>query len=442
MLEESCDIIKYTTRLNNITHTFKLTIQIFSVSGGKSPSINVLRRRKFWKSRLTSTSDLCIMQSSASTSMDNTLETKQLISPQQENCNTIVNITSTLLTSELNASSFNQQSPIIHVDSKNVSKDGEHSSDNDGLKSSPKVRKKPASIKTASKDLLTSCTPNPFRRRSSEFILGKRIRSSRSQSPKYDKDNKICLESPEIVRRLSDCSPVTKGGFQHKKFTDPYYIGPSNSTLALNDPQITGQKLVVPDISYTVFNSPCAKQNNSQNFTLPKRKNAVNEIKISSASFDKDELRSEVQELPSNMPRRKSRTGIFDGIYSTFTTTRKLRLVHQLSMDETRSDVYLELADLANSKSLDGSPPLPYMADLTSIVPISVRRNHFRNQHYSAPTSLDGNIAVKAPDAHAVSYCLDSVLGPATLINYELGKYIRIWLESRSKLRCMRKLCK
>ena len=259
--------------------------------------------------------------------------------------------------------------------------------------------------------------PKIFRRRSTELLLGKRIRASKSQSPSRSReteDNNF-LQSPENVRRLSDCGPVTKTGCPYKKFTDPYYIGSPNQDG--NASSLQGSPCHVPDIS--IVNT----SENEENLT-PTRSRALNfGMKLESSSFDKDELQSEVQELPSNMPRRKSRTGIFDGLYTSFSTTRKLRLVHQLSMDETRSDVYMEMAEIASSGPIDRKPPLPYVGDLTPLMSATARRRflHYRHPH-SAPTSLDLSYNWKTREGHAVSFCLDSVLGPATLMDYDPGE--------------------
>ena len=134
-----------------------------------------------------------------------------------------------------------------------------------------------------------------------------------------------------------------------------------------------------------------------------------------SESFDQDELTSHLQELPSQMPRRESRTGLFNGLYTSLSAATKLRLVHQLSVDETRSTVYADLAALANAPELTGVPPLPYTADLTPLKPAEKRRRFFqRKQTNSAPDSFDGNLpGLRGP---AVSYCLDSALKVPTLL--------------------------
>lgn len=141
--------------------------------------------------------------------------------------------------------------------------------------------------------------------------------------------------------------------------------------------------------------------------------------KQESESFDQDELTSHLEELPSQMPRRESRTGIFNGLYTSISAATKLRLVHQLSVDETRSNVYADLAALATAPELTGAPPLPYTADLTPLKPAEKRRRFFqRKQTNSAPDSFDGNLpcATKARGPHSVSFCLDSALKLPTLL--------------------------
>lgn len=134
-------------------------------------------------------------------------------------------------------------------------------------------------------------------------------------------------------------------------------------------------------------------------------------------SFDQDELTSHLEELPSQMPRRESRTGIFNGLYTSISAATKLRLVHQLSVDETRSTVYADLAALAAAPDLTGAPPLPYTADLTPIKPAAEKRRRFfqRKQTNSAPDSFDGNLPNKG-GPHSVSFCLDSALKVPTLL--------------------------
>ncbi|XP_071538498.1 uncharacterized protein [Panulirus ornatus] len=134
-------------------------------------------------------------------------------------------------------------------------------------------------------------------------------------------------------------------------------------------------------------------------------------------SFDQDELTSHLEELPSQMPRRESRTGIFNGLYTSISAATKLRLVHQLSVDETRSTVYADLAALAAAPDLTGAPPLPYTADLTPIKPAAEKRRRFfqRKQTNSAPDSFDGNLPNKR-SPHSVSFCLDSALKVPTLL--------------------------
>ncbi|KAK3880025.1 hypothetical protein Pcinc_015450 [Petrolisthes cinctipes] len=138
-----------------------------------------------------------------------------------------------------------------------------------------------------------------------------------------------------------------------------------------------------------------------------------------SESFDQDELTSHLQELPSHMPRRASRTGIFNGLYTSINQATKLRLVHQLSVDETRSTVYADLAALAATPDLTGAPPLPYTADLTPLKPSEKRRRFFqRKQTNSAPDSFDGNLPLNR-GPHSVSYCLDSALKVPTLLPWQ-----------------------
>lgn len=139
------------------------------------------------------------------------------------------------------------------------------------------------------------------------------------------------------------------------------------------------------------------------------------DVPTDSESFDQDELTSHLQELPSQMPRRESRTGLFNGLYTSLSAATKLRLVHQLSVDETRSTVYADLAALAAAPDLTGVPPLPYTADLTPLKPAEKRRRFFqRKQTNSAPDSFDGNLpGLRGP---AVSYCLDSALKVPTLL--------------------------
>lgn len=149
--------------------------------------------------------------------------------------------------------------------------------------------------------------------------------------------------------------------------------------------------------------------------------------KQESESFDQDELTSHLEELPSQMPRRESRTGIFNGLYTSISAATKLRLVHQLSVDETRSNVYADLAALATAPELTGAPPLPYTADLTPLKPAEKRRRFFqRKQTNSAPDSFDGNLpcATKARGPHSVSFCLDSALKLPTLLPWaNTGKW-------------------
>ncbi|XP_076042969.1 uncharacterized protein LOC143026440 isoform X2 [Oratosquilla oratoria] len=145
-------------------------------------------------------------------------------------------------------------------------------------------------------------------------------------------------------------------------------------------------------------------------------------MKRDSTSFDQDELKSRLEELPSHLPRRESRTGLFNGLYTSISNTTKLRLVHQLSMDESRSDVYAELAALT-TKDLKDAPPLPYTADLTPLKTSEKRRCFFqRKQTNSAPDSFDGNPQCKPRDRHSVSFCLDSALKPATLLPWNISE--------------------
>ena len=267
-------------------------------------------------------------------------------------------------------------------------------------------------VRMDSKGLWKACTPKFFRRKSSEYLLGKKLRSSRSQSPNSRKDPNL-LQSPEIVRRLSDCGPVTKYGFQHIRFKDPYFKMKSNNEINVKD-DIYDSNINVPDISYT----PC--EDSLLNNNTPNCRNCLNDIQGKNASFDKDELNSEVQELPSNMPRRKSRTGIFDGLYTNFENTRKLRLVHQLSMDETRSDVYFDLAIVAQSNTEGKNPPLPYVGDVDEIIPCSSKRKLFKGQAQSAPTSFDQKIC----EPRTYNLCPDPKSTSTTMMKCkEMGEY-------------------
>ena len=267
-----------------------------------------------------------------------------------------------------------------------------------GLMSSPKKAIR-SLVRMNSRELLKSCAPKIFRRRSTEYILNKKSRESRSQSPASSRKYDGLKPPTEIGRRLSDCGPITitKSGFAHNKFTDPYF----------------NCNLLSADINTCRISSNIDNPDSIYGSLHPNGRGP-------SISFDKDEINSEVQELPSYMPRRKSRTGIFDDIYSSFNTTRKLRIVHQLSMDETRSDVYVDITDLANSQSIDDSPPLPYVGDVDGIIPCNSKRKKFSAKHpFSAPTSIDCRTNIENP---SLSYCLDTALGTATLVSCEVGE--------------------
>lgn len=381
-----------------------------------------MRKRQEWSKSRGTKSESSMLRTMTNTTTVEPMDTWQLLSPTSELVNSY---------KYLEFPTSAAQSPVMSpMNSPLKGKVDSPASDKSKISyekytTSPHIspvplRKKiPTFIRANSKELWNTCTPKFFRRRSNEHLTSRR---NRSQSPRNTGSSTDYLQSPEVVRRLSDCSPVTKSGFQHKLFKDPYYSRSPSPNTEIKTEQLCEPNTLIPGISFTVIQTNDVDEE-PKDEPSSKTKTLRPDMKLGSTSFDKDEVKSEVQELPSNMPRRKSRTGIFDGIYTSFTTTRQLRLVHQLSMDETRSDVYIEFADLASSQSTTQSPPLPYVGDLDSILHVNARRRHFkRPQPYSAPTSLDGQLFKNAEGT--VSYCLDSVLGTATLMNYDLGEWI------------------
>ena len=205
----------------------------------------------------------------------------------------------------------------------------------------------------------------------------------------------------------------------------PGSIDITNDKLFDNRSEIISQP--VPKIQLPEDDNNVDEKSNlmTVNKTLINKKPYLTDDQKESTSFDKDELKSCVQELPSELPRRKSRTGLFDGIYQSFSATSKLRLVHQLSMDESRSDVYAELAALTTTGDFPEGPPLPYTADFSEFLPSAdSRRQKFKKKPNSAPDSFDSD-RQRFLNINPVPYCLDLVLKPATLIQLqnEKGKF-------------------